>query len=180
MKQQPIRSSILVLLAITAHHCGPGAQATPDPVEPAQPDPVEDRGEPRQIDAPVKAPVTAKIEDCKIVVSEKIIYQGDPHVDPTPLEALDRVAELILSHPELGEIRIEVHTDSRGLGSYNKTLSEERAMNVKTYLVSKGVPAESLTALGCGEEQPISSENTEEGWATNRRTEFHIVGCEVE
>ena len=155
--------------------------------EPAQPEaaPEDDRGEPRQTAEnaePVEAPVTAKIEECKIVPSEKILYMGDPKakIDPQSHEALDKVAELILSQPDLGTIRIEVHTDSRGLGAYNLVLSQDRATSVKTYLESKGVPASSLVAVGCGEDQPISTLNNEEGWALNRRTEFHIVSCEQE
>jgi outer membrane protein OmpA-like peptidoglycan-associated protein len=185
---RPTLTSMIVVIALTAQHCGPRAAATPDPVEPVQPEPAEpedDRGEPRLVEEaeePVKVPVTATIEECKIVVSEKIVYKGDPKtaIDPTSFEALDKVAEIILAQPELGVIRIEVHTDERGLGAYNKNLSQERALNVKAYLEDKGVPAASLVALGCGEDQPISNLHNEEGWALNRRTEFHIVECEKE
>jgi len=182
---RPILTSMAVLIALTAHHCGPKAEATPDPVAPTpEPEAVpDDRDEPRLVeeaDEPAKVPVTATIEECKIVPSEKILYMGDPHIDPASFEALDKVAEIILAQPDLGVIRIEVHTDARGLGSYNLALSQERAQNVKAYLESKGVQATSLVALGCGEDQPISPLNNEEGWALNRRTEFHIVECEKE
>jgi OOP family OmpA-OmpF porin len=46
------------------------------------------------------------------------------------------------------------HADRIGSNAYNQKLSERRANVVKTYLVSKGIPANSINASGKGESQP--------------------------
>jgi outer membrane protein OmpA-like peptidoglycan-associated protein len=178
---------ILVSFVLITYQCGPPQGATSDPVEPAQQElpasiPNDDLEEAEEIsgsDDPNGSPDLAKIEQCQIVVSEKVQYKGDPSaaIDPKSYDVLDMVAEIIRLNPALGMIRIEVHTDSRGPDDYLLLLSEDRAKQVKKYLVEKGVPAESLIAVGYGEEKPISTEVNEEGWAMNRRTEFHIVEC---
>ena len=48
----------------------------------------------------------------------------------------------------------------------------DRADAVLTYLTSQGVPADSLTATGFGETQPIAPNDTPENKAKNRRIEF--------
>jgi outer membrane protein OmpA-like peptidoglycan-associated protein len=127
-------------------------------------------------------PDLARIEGCQIVVTEKVHYKGDPSaaISPKSFATLDIVAEIIKSNPDLGVIRIEVHSGPWGDDYYNMVLTEDRALQVMEYLVKKGVPEESLIAIGCGEEKPIASNDTEEGRAMNQRTEFHIVGCEEE
>lgn len=69
-------------------------------------------------------------------------------------------------------VNIVGHTDSEGKADINRTLSKSRAEAVKTYLVSQGVPEESLSASGMGQDQPIADNNTPEGRQKNRRIEF--------
>ena len=64
---------------------------------------------------------------------------------------------------------IRGYTDSVGKPEYNQKLSERRAIAVKDYLESHGVPAGTLTAEGFGEENPLASNKTAEGRAENRR-----------
>ena len=73
------------------------------------------------------------------------------------------------------KIEVVGHTDSVGNDQYNLELSQDRADAVKKYLITKGVPTESITTLGLGETQPISDNNTSEGRAKNRRVEFKII-----
>ena len=68
------------------------------------------------------------------------------------------------------------HTDNKGNPSYNLDLSKRRAQAVRDYLVSTGVAAEKLRVLGRGMEDPISSNDTEEGRAENRRVEVIVIG----
>ncbi|MCO4834128.1 MAG: OmpA family protein, partial [Acidimicrobiaceae bacterium] len=56
-----------------------------------------------------------------------------------------------------------------------QTLSQERADAVKSYLASQGVPAESMTAIGFGEDLPIAANDTPENKAKNRRIEFRPI-----
>jgi len=64
------------------------------------------------------------------------------------------------------------YTGSAGFAARNQRLSQQRADAVMTYLVSKGVPAASLTAVGYGEEHPIASNRTAAGRRQNLRVEL--------
>jgi outer membrane protein OmpA-like peptidoglycan-associated protein len=72
--------------------------------------------------------------------------------------------------------RIEVggHTDLTGAPDANLDLSTARAETVRGYLVSKGVKAESLAAVGFGQTRPLETASTLEANAKNRRIEFTV------
>jgi outer membrane protein OmpA-like peptidoglycan-associated protein len=73
------------------------------------------------------------------------------------------------------KVEIEGHTDSIGSEINNSKLSKERAQTVKDYLLSAdAVPASRINVIGRGEEAPISSNNTSEGRAQNRRADILI------
>jgi OOP family OmpA-OmpF porin len=94
----------------------------------------------------------------------------------TPLGAaiLDEMLEAIrqLNNPKL---QIIGHTDSTGDRGANIALSLARATTVRSYLIAKGVPAGSLTAVGAGPDRPANSNDTVEGRAKNRRIEFSLM-----
>lgn len=71
-------------------------------------------------------------------------------------------------------IEIAGHTDFKGPDDANMILSQNRANAVKAYLVKRGVPEDSLNAVGYGESQPIDPALTDEAAAINRRTEFKV------
>ena len=66
------------------------------------------------------------------------------------------------------------HTDSTGTDAINQPLSENRAKTVAAYLVSEGIPADSVSSEGVGSSQPVASNDTEAGRAQNRRTEIEV------
>ncbi|MFN5476871.1 MAG: OmpA family protein, partial [Sphingobacteriales bacterium] len=72
------------------------------------------------------------------------------------------------------KIAIEGHTDNTGKAEKNQSLSECRANAVKSYLVSKKVAGERLSAAGFGQDKPVADNTTKEGQAKNRRVEFHV------
>ncbi|NOR87428.1 MAG: OmpA family protein, partial [Bacteroidales bacterium] len=72
-------------------------------------------------------------------------------------------------------IEIAGHTDQVGSHEYNKQLSENRAKAVYDYLIEKGIESSRLKYKGYSFDYPISSNETEEGRAQNRRTEFIIT-----
>jgi OmpA-OmpF porin, OOP family len=84
------------------------------------------------------------------------------------------VAELMKAHPEIKKVRVEGHTDSKGVPAANKKLSEQRAASVMKWLTSHGIEQVRLTSTGFGQEKPLDSNETEQGRATNRRVELHI------
>ena len=68
-------------------------------------------------------------------------------------------------------IRIEGHTDSRGKAESNRVLSQRRADSVRDALIAAGVAANRITSVGLGEDQPVASNDTDEGRARNRRVD---------
>jgi OOP family OmpA-OmpF porin len=74
----------------------------------------------------------------------------------------------------VGDIDVIGYTDSVGSNDYNYALSERRANAVKDYLVSEGIDADLIDAIGKGKSEPVASNDTEEGRAKNRRVEIHV------
>ena len=118
----------------------------------------------------------AKLEGDKITVSETIRFEtGKATIDPGSTYILDEVADILKTNPGISKMTIEGHTDSVGDAALNKQLSQDRADAVKTYIVGKGIDTGRMDAKGFGAEQPIASNDTEEGRATNRRVAFKVV-----
>jgi outer membrane protein OmpA-like peptidoglycan-associated protein/Tol biopolymer transport system component len=87
---------------------------------------------------------------------------------------LRKLVELLEQNPGM-HIRINGHTDSTGSPAYNQRLSENRARSVYDFLTAQGIESNRLSYQGFGETMPIDTNETEEGRANNRRTEFEIV-----
>lgn len=114
------------------------------------------------------------IEDSRIVVLEHVEFEFDK---ATLLDRsktiLDEVAQLMRENAEIRRVRIEGHTDLKGHEKYNLELSVRRAQTVGHYLMSRGIPKDSLEAFGCGESRPVEPDNEES--QKNRRVEFLII-----
>lgn len=89
-------------------------------------------------------------------------------------EELAKVIEFLKRNPTV-EIEIAGHTDSKGSDEYNQKLSQGRTQAVVDYLVSQGISARRLVAMGYGESKPVDTNETEEGRAKNRRVEFTVL-----
>jgi len=83
---------------------------------------------------------------------------------------LDSVVEY-MTHKKSAQIEISGHTDNAGNPKANKVLSEKRAQACREYLISKGVDASRIRAVGYGDERPIAANESEEGRKQNRRIE---------
>jgi outer membrane protein OmpA-like peptidoglycan-associated protein len=109
------------------------------------------------------------------IILKNIFFDFDKAtLRPESTNELERLTKLLNDVPTL-KIEISGHTDSKGADDYNKTLSNNRAKAVLDYLVKAGIAASRLTSVGYGEEQPISTNDTDEGRQMNRRTEFKIL-----
>lgn len=87
---------------------------------------------------------------------------------------LDKLVEFLVKNSTL-EIELGGHTDNVGNSKLNQTLSNNRAKAVYAYLVEKGIAKERLSTKGYGDTKPIASNDTEQGRAENRRTEFKVT-----
>jgi len=92
-------------------------------------------------------------------------------------ESFKVIDELVAYLNRKDDERIELggHTDNVGNAKSNQVLSEARANTVRTYLLSKGIDPNRVTAKGYGMTKPIASNKTAEGRAQNRRTEVTIL-----
>ena len=100
---------------------------------------------------------------------------------------VDKFALMEKSTPELQKIirflngnpaiRVEIsgHTDNSGSAVYNRQLSEKRALSVYDFLVKHGIDKKRLLPKGYGPDQPVASNESEEGRQQNRRIEFRII-----
>ena len=95
-------------------------------------------------------------------------------VKPQFFPVLDQVAYSVNQYPDT-ILRIEGHTDSVGSAAYNQTLSENRAVSVRSYLMQRGVSPNRIEAYGYGLTRPIADNSTDWGRAQNRRVEMLII-----
>lgn len=93
-------------------------------------------------------------------------------INPRYFRRLNALAQYFVENKRAGEI--SGYTDNVGDAAANQQLSEQRAKSVRDYLIKQGVPAESLTAVGYGQDNPVADNNTEEGRKKNRRIEFNV------
>jgi outer membrane protein OmpA-like peptidoglycan-associated protein len=106
----------------------------------------------------------------------KDIYFGSNSIEITAESymELDRVVELMTENPKV-RIEIAAHTDDRGTDVFNNNLSLKRAQSIVQYLTSKGISGKRLIAKGYGKSKPVTSNETEEGRALNRRVELKVI-----
>jgi outer membrane protein OmpA-like peptidoglycan-associated protein len=94
---------------------------------------------------------------------------------PEARERLARISGIVLAYPDL-KLQIEGHTDSIGSDEYNQTLSDKRADSVRGYLLSSGVTADHVTAVGLGKSDPVADNGTAAGRKLNRRVDMVVSG----
>lgn len=109
-----------------------------------------------------------------ITLSGAVLFAtGEHSLLPIAKEKLREVAQALLEQGD-STILVEGHTDSRGSADKNQELSLLRAQEVRGYLVSQGIPTNSIQAAGLGEERPLATNDTAEGRANNRRVEIVV------
>lgn len=121
------------------------------------------------------AKLAAKEEERGMVItlSGSVLFRSNQAMlMPSAQTRLDQVAEALMSKGR--DVVIEGHTDSKGSASSNMSLSQRRADAVRSYLVSRGMPAEKIQARGMGPDRPIAENTNAEGRANNRRVEIVI------
>ncbi|MCQ2063845.1 MAG: OmpA family protein, partial [Fibrobacter sp.] len=80
----------------------------------------------------------------------------------------------ILSVYQQFNVSVEGNTDNTGSEEHNLKLSQQRADNVKAFLVEQGIDSTRLTAKGLGMSMPVADNSTKEGRQKNRRVDLVI------
>ena len=115
-------------------------------------------------------------KEMTIVLDERALnFDFDKsNVKPQYYELLNNLKDFIEQNNY--EVTIVGHTDSVGGNQYNFGLSRRRAESVKAKLLEFGLAESRIAEIeAMGEEQPIATNETEEGRAQNRRVEFKLV-----
>jgi outer membrane protein OmpA-like peptidoglycan-associated protein len=114
------------------------------------------------------------IESGGTVVLKNIFFEFDKYdLKPESEIELEKLAEFLKTNPTV-KIEIGGHTDNTGTKERNKILSTNRAKAVFDDLISRGIDKNRLTYKGYAETVPVATNDTPEGRAENRRTEFKI------
>ncbi len=109
-----------------------------------------------------------RVNDIKYATNSADITKSSEYI-------LDELITFLKENPTV-KIRIEGHTDNVGRLDDNMALSNDRAFTVMGYLQGKGISGGRLSFKGLGPTVPLAANETPEGRAQNRRTEFVIVG----
>ncbi|MEO7035975.1 MAG: OmpA family protein [Polyangiaceae bacterium] len=112
-----------------------------------------------------------------ITLSGEVLFvTGKSELLPVAQDQLGQVAKALQDQGEINPIVVEGYTDSVGSDSANMTLSQARADAVRSYLVSKGLPSDKVSAVGKGKSNPVAPNDTASGRANNRRVEIVVAG----
>lgn len=114
------------------------------------------------------------LEGHELVLPGPVVYEmAGAALKPESEPALAHVKSYLDEKAYISSLRIEVHTDTDGNPEANQKLSEARALAVAKWLVGKGVACKRLIPVGFGAMKPVAPNDTPDGKAQNRRTEFH-------
>lgn len=116
-----------------------------------------------------------KIELNKDYIFENIVFNiNSIELSNNAKKEIKLIYELLEKKPDT-QILISGHTDDIGTSTFNKELSEKRAKSVADYFVILGLNKDRISAVGYGNSNPISSNETNDGRNKNRRVSFKIV-----
>jgi outer membrane protein OmpA-like peptidoglycan-associated protein/tetratricopeptide (TPR) repeat protein len=116
-----------------------------------------------------------QLKDGKAFRLDNIYFATNSYVlNSVSKEILTAFADYLILNKNL-KVAIHGHTDNVGSASDNLILSENRANAVFRYLLENGLTNSKLEYKGFGEQQPVSSNESKQGRAKNRRTEFMIL-----
>lgn len=176
---------LLAALSGTACHHNPKPQPPPAPAPPPAPPPATPTPPPPP-PPPTPAPTPAPTEE-EIFKSKSLDQLNSEKPLGDVFFALDAVDLTEQSRGTLQKdvdwmkkwattkVMVEGHADSRGTNEYNLALGERRASVVRDYLTGLGIPADRITIVSKGEEQPFCTEENETCWQQNRRGHFIIT-----
>lgn len=101
--------------------------------------------------APKPAPAPIKID----LSADNSFDSAKSVLKPEGQATLDKLAA-DLNGVTYDRITVVGHADRKGAAAANQKLSVDRANSVKSYLVSKGVPAGKIDATGKGSSEPVT------------------------
>ena len=117
-------------------------------------------------------------DGCNDKVIQVQFESGEAELINSSMPALEEIAQIIKTQPEIMTVVIQGHTDDTGQIEKNQQLSVDRANTVKSELIRRKVKASLLFAVGLASTQPLVSTKGLQGLALkkaraqNRRVVF--------
>lgn len=109
--------------------------------------------------------------DGKIITYAITFDTGKATIKPESTGEINRITKIMTDDPSI-KFEIQGHCDKTGSDKVNDPLSQQRAEAIMAALVSNGIDAGRLSAVGKGSHEPIAGNDSDEGRAKNRRVEF--------
>jgi outer membrane protein OmpA-like peptidoglycan-associated protein len=111
-----------------------------------------------------------------LMTQQKTIYfaTNSAEINPASRGVIEEVGKMMQAYHNT-VVDIVGNTDNSGARDYNILLSKRRADAVKGYLKQKyGFPENRMRTFGNGPDQPVASNDAEDGRALNRRTDIKV------
>ncbi len=131
---------------------------------------------PEPVYEPAPEPVAEEPAPAPIVKQDYYldsIHFGFDEDQPLPAEQakLDRFVQTAKANPQ-DTFKLVGNTDGKGTNAYNDDLSKRRVDRVAAYAESQGVPASQMELDYKGKTNPVSTNETAQGRADNRRVDI--------
>jgi OOP family OmpA-OmpF porin len=123
------------------------AEAAPEPA------PIAVAPEPAPEPAPAPEPVACVPEVETITLEAEKLF-GFDKAQLKDTSEIDQVVAKMKDNEIFASVKVIGHTDKLGSDAYNQKLSERRANQVRDYMISQGIEASRLVAVGKGETMP--------------------------
>lgn len=126
-----------------------------------------------RIETPIVIDSPPQIEDKFEITNINFEYNKYEINDTNQID----IRELAIYLKKNKEFRVHLigYTDNIGTIEYNQKLSEQRAKAVKAMLVENGVSEDRINYIGNNYDNPLASNESEQGRAINRRVEIVVL-----
>lgn len=150
-------------------------QSLPEQASPPQAAQRKTHLNPAQIAALKQEGFVESEEGWEFNASEKLLFGPDEAMLITAArQTVERIAHLLI-RLDIGNVRIDGHTDTTGSVAHNEQLSLRRAQAVGEAMILAGMNPKGIQVRGLGHRMPIVSNQTAEGRAQNRRVVLVIA-----
>lgn len=108
----------------------------------------------------------------KLIIENLALFDfASDYLHEAAYPILDQIAVFLKNTPSV-KLTISGFTDNVGSNQYNLGLSERRAQSVLNYFIESGIAKNRFEIKGYGSQNPIASNDTQEGRDKNRRVEI--------
>ncbi|MEM1326082.1 MAG: OmpA family protein [Bacteroidota bacterium] len=119
--------------------------------------------------------LNATVDSLRTVQLEYVTFEtGSATLTDNSKYELENLVGFMKKYSDVS-VELAGHTDNTGNADSNTALSQARAEAVYNYLSQNGVNGDRMRAIGYGSARPVDTNDTEEGRANNRRTEFTVL-----